>query len=43
MNNFMVKLGETSNGRIIEVPDLIIFGAGIMMLILIVSLANKNK
>ena len=43
MNNFMVKLGETSSGRIIEVPDLIIFGAGLMLLILIVSLANKNK
>ena len=43
MNNFMVKLGETSNGRIIEVPDLIILGAGLMLLILIVSLANKNK
>ncbi len=39
----MVKLGETSNGKIIEVPDLIIFGAGLMLLILIVSLANKNK
>ena len=41
--DFMIKIGETSNGRIIEVPDIIIFGAGIMMLILIVSLANKNK
>tara|TARA_B100000575_G_scaffold102094_1_gene81377 strand:+ start:283 stop:426 length:144 start_codon:yes stop_codon:yes gene_type:complete len=41
--DFMIKLGETVDGRIIEVPDLIIFGAGLMLLILIVSLANKNK
>ena len=43
MNNFMVKLGETSDGRIIEVPDLIIFGVGVMLLVLLVLLANKNK
>ena len=43
MNNFMVKLGETSDGRIIEVPDIILFGATILLFVLFFTLLSKNK
>ena len=43
MNNFMIKLGETSDGRIIEVPDIILFGAAILLFVLFFKLATKNK
>ena len=43
MNNFMVELGETSDGRIIEVPDIILFGAAIPLFVLFFTLLSKNK
>ena len=43
MNNFMVKLGETSDGKIIEVPDLILFGAVMLLFVLFFTLLSKNK
>ena len=43
MNNFMVELGETSDGRIIEVPDIILFGAAILLFVLFFTLLSKNK
>ena len=43
INNFMVKLEETSDGRIIEVPDIILFGAAILLFVLFFTLATKNK
>ena len=39
----MVKLGETNDGRIIEVPDIILFGAAILLFVLFFTLATKNK
>ena len=43
MNNFMIKLTETSDGKIIEIPDVILFGVVITFIVLIVSLSNSNK
>ena len=43
MNNFMVKLGETSDGRIIEVPDIILFGAALLFAALLFSLLSNNQ
>lgn len=43
MKNFMIKLTETSDGRIIEIPDIILFGVVITFIVLIVSLSNSNK
>ena len=41
--DFMIKLGETQNGEIIEVPDIIIFGVAILFIVLIISISSKNK
>ena len=43
MKDFMIKLTETSNGKIIEIPDVILFGIIIAFIVLIVSLSNSNK
>ena len=43
MKDFMIKLTETSSGRIIEIPDIILFGIVITLIVLIVSLSNSNK
>lgn len=43
MKDFMIKLTETSSGRIIEIPDIILFGIVITFIVLIVSLSNSNK
>jgi len=43
MKDFMIKLTETSDGRIIEIPDIILFGIVITFIVLIVSLSNSNK
>ena len=43
MKDFMIKLTETSSGRIIEIPDVILFGIVITFIVLIVSLSNSNK
>ena len=39
----MIKLTETSNGKIIEIPDVILLGIVITFIVLIVSLSNSNK
>ena len=41
--DFMIKLGETSNGDIIEVPDIILFGAAILFAALLFSLLSNNQ
>ena len=41
--DFMIKLGETSDGKIIEVPDLILFGAAMLLFVLFFTLLSKNK
>jgi hypothetical protein len=43
MKNFMIKLTETSDGRIIEIPDVILLSIVITFIVLIVSLSNSNK
>ena len=43
MKDFMIKLTETSDGKIIEIPDVILFGIVITFNALIVSLSNSNK
>tara|TARA_B100000927_G_C16359173_1_gene426712 strand:- start:481 stop:612 length:132 start_codon:yes stop_codon:yes gene_type:complete len=43
MNNFMIKIGETNDGRIIEVPDILLFGVAILFIVIIVSISNTNK
>lgn len=43
MKDFMIQLGETSDGRIIEVPDLLIYGAAIFIIVTIFSLSSKEK
>ena len=43
MNNFMIKLGETNDGKIIEVPDILLFGVAILFIVIIVSISNTNK
>ena len=43
MKDFMIKLTETSNGKIIEIPDVILFGIVITFIVLIVSISNSNK
>ena len=43
MKDFMIKLTETSDGKIIEIPDVILFSIVITFIILIVSLSNSNK
>ena len=43
MKDFMIKLTETSDGRLIEIPDVILFGIVITFIVLIVSLSNSNK
>ena len=43
MKDFMIKLTETSSGRIIEIPDVILFGIVITFIVLIVSISNTNK
>ena len=41
--DFMVKLGETSDGKIIEVPDIVLFGAAMLLFVLFFTLLSKNK
>ena len=41
--DFMIKLGETSNGDIIEVPDIILFGAALLLAVLLFSLLSNNQ
>ena len=43
MKDFMIKLGETSDGKIIEVPDILLFGVAILFIVIIVSISNTNK
>ena len=43
MKDFMIKLTETNDGKIIEIPDVILFGIVIIFIVLIVSLSNSNK
>ena len=43
MKDFMIKLTETSDGRIIEIPDVILLSIVITFIVLIVSLSNSNK
>ena len=43
MKDFMIKLTETSDGKVIEIPDVILFGIVITFILLIVSLSNSNK
>ena len=43
MKDFMIKLIETSDGKIIEIPDVVLFGVVITFIVLIVSLSNSNK
>ena len=43
MKDFMIKLIETSDGKIIEIPDVILFGVVITFIVLIVSISNTNK
>ena len=43
MNNFMIKIGETNDGRIIEVPDILLFGVAILFIVIIVLISNTNK
>ncbi len=42
--DFMIKLGETSSGDIIEVPDLMIYGLAFtaLFVLLILSMESKN-
>ena len=41
--DFMIKLTETNDGKLIEIPDVILFGIVITFIVLIVSLSNSNK
>ena len=43
MKDFMIKLTETSDGKVIEIPDVILFGVVITFIVLIVSISNTNK
>ena len=43
MKDFMIKLTETSDGKVIEIPDVILFVIVITFIVLIVSLSNSNK
>ena len=43
MKDFMIKLTETSNGKIIEMPDIVLFGVVITFIVLIVLVSNTNK
>ena len=43
MKDFMIKLTETSNGKVIEIPDVILFGIVITFIVIIVSISNTNK
>ena len=43
MKDFMIKLTETNDGKVIEIPDVILFGIVITFIVLIVSLSNSNK
>ena len=38
MKDFMIKLTETNDGKIIEIPDVILFSIVITFVVLIVSL-----
>ena len=39
----MIKLTETNDGKLIEIPDIILFGIIITFIVLIVSLSNSKK
>ena len=41
--DFMIKLGETASGNIIEVPDILIYGLVAGFIITIVALASTNE
>ena len=43
MKEYMIQIGELSDGRIIEVPDLLIYGIPIFIIVTIFSLSNKEK
>ena len=43
MKDFMIKITETSDGKVIEIRDVILFGIVITFIVLIVSLSNSNK
>ena len=40
--DFMIKIGETTTGKIIEVPDVIIYGLVLTFVIIIFSIASKK-
>ena len=43
MSEFMVKLGETEDGKIIEVPDIILFGLVLFFIVFIFSINSNEK
>jgi len=42
-HDFMIKLGETSSGNIIEVPDILVLGVVLSLGMLLFSLLNNNQ
>ena len=41
--DFMIKLGETAAGDVIEVPDLIIYMIPVVIIVILFTINEKNK
>ena len=42
MKEYMIQIGTTDSGNIIEVPDIAIAALGILFIVTIFTLASKN-
>ena len=43
VKDFMIKLGETSDNKIIEVPDIIVFTIGLLFIVILFALSNQKN
>ena len=43
LSDYMIRLGETNDGNVIEVPDVFIYGLILIFLIIIFTISNAKK
>ena len=43
MKDYMIKIGETADGKIIEMPDVFIAFGIVLFLSVMISINNKNQ
>jgi len=43
LSDYMIRLGETNDGKVIEIPDVFIYGLILIFLIIIFTISNAKK